>query len=71
MVLRGVEYYFGQGIQTAAPGSTHHGRPMQVLQLGKTELPTEVVEEYIGSLTAVYTPEVFLVDLDSRDMGRN
>lgn len=71
MVLCGVEYYFGQGIQTAAPGSTHHGRPMQVLQLGKTELPTEVVEEYIGSLTAVYTPEVFIVDVDSRDMGRN
>lgn len=44
---------------------------MQVLQLGKTELPTEVVEEYIGSLTAVYTPEVFIVELDSRDMGRN
>jgi hypothetical protein len=36
---------------------------MQVLQLGTTELPTEVIEEYIGSLTAVYTSEVFIVDL--------
>lgn len=33
---------------------------MQILQLGKTELPNEVVEEYIGSLTEIYTPEVFI-----------
>lgn len=33
---------------------------METLHLGKTELPTEVVEEYIGSLTAIYTPEVFI-----------
>lgn len=58
IVVGGVEYYFGQGIQTATPGSTHHGRPMETLHLGKTELPTEVIEEYLGSLAEVYTPEV-------------
>ena len=63
IVLGGVEYYFGQGIQTAAPGSTHHGRPMQILPLGKTELPAEVVEEYVVSLTEVYTPEVPIADV--------
>lgn len=61
MVLDGIEYYFGQGIQTAAPGSTHHGHPMEVVQLGQTELPKDVVEEYIQSMEAVYTPEVGLV----------
>ncbi|KAJ5246447.1 hypothetical protein N7468_001430 [Penicillium chermesinum] len=59
IVVGGVEYYFGQGIQTATPGSTHHGRPMEVIHLGKTELPTDVIEEYLGSLAEVYTPESY------------
>lgn len=53
-----MEYYYGQGIQTAAPGSTHHGQPMERLHLGKTELPNEVIEEWLGSLRAIYKPEV-------------
>lgn len=58
IVFNGVEYYFGQGIQRSIPGSTHHGRPVEVLRLGQTELPIEVVEEYVQSLTEVYSPEV-------------
>ncbi|QQK40451.1 Thioredoxin, putative [Penicillium digitatum] len=59
IVLNGVEYYFGQGIQTAAPGSTHHGQPMEVVKLGTTELPNDVIEEYLGSLATIYTPESY------------
>ncbi|OJJ77227.1 hypothetical protein ASPBRDRAFT_36422 [Aspergillus brasiliensis CBS 101740] len=59
LVLNGVEYYFGQGIQTAIPGSTHHGQPMEKLHLGKTELPMDVIEEYIQSLAEIYTPESY------------
>lgn len=59
IVLNGVEYYFGQGIQTSVPGSTHHGQPMEKLLLGKTELPIDVIEEYIQSLASIYTPEVW------------
>ncbi|KAJ6079101.1 hypothetical protein N7467_008854 [Penicillium canescens] len=59
IVLNGVEYYFGQGIQTAVPGTTHHGQPMEVETLGTTELPNEVVEEYLGSLASIYTPESY------------
>lgn len=58
IVLNGVEYYFGQGIQTAVPGSTHHGQPMEVVELGTTELPSDVIEEYLGSLATIYPPEV-------------
>lgn len=57
-MLGGIEYYFGQGIQTAVPGSTHHGQPIEVVHLGTTELPKDVVEEYIQSLEEVYSPEV-------------
>jgi hypothetical protein len=57
IVLEGVEYYFGHGIQMAVPGSTHHGQPMERVHLGKTELPTDVIAEYIQSLEEIYTPE--------------
>lgn len=59
IVVNGVEYYFGQGIQTSVPGSTHHGQPVKVLHLGQTELPTDVIEEYLTSLAGIYTPEVW------------
>ncbi|KAJ6184229.1 hypothetical protein N7519_005530 [Penicillium mononematosum] len=59
IVLNGIEYYFGQGIQTAAPGSTHHGQPMEIVKLGSTELPSEVIEEYLGSLATIYTAESY------------
>ncbi|KAJ5242706.1 uncharacterized protein N7469_001033 [Penicillium citrinum] len=59
LVLNGVEYFFGQGIQTANPGSTHHGQPMEKVHMGQTELPNEVIEEYLGSLATIYTPESY------------
>ncbi|KAF7586038.1 hypothetical protein BBP40_009655, partial [Aspergillus hancockii] len=59
IVLNGVEYYFGHGIQTAVPGSTHHGQPMERTHLGKTELPADVITEYIQSLEDIYTPESY------------
>lgn len=58
-MLNGVEYFFGQGIQTANPGSTHHGQPMEKVHMGQTELPNEVIEEYLGSLATIYTPESY------------
>ncbi|KAL2838831.1 PUL domain-containing protein [Aspergillus pseudoustus] len=59
LVFNNVEYYFGQGIQTARPGSTHHGQPMEKIHMGKSELPFEVIEEYLQSLTSIYTPESY------------
>ncbi|KAL3491680.1 PUL domain-containing protein [Aspergillus germanicus] len=59
LVFNNVEYYFGQGIQTARPGSTHHGPPMEKIHMGKTELPFEVIEEYLQSLNSIYTPESY------------
>ena len=58
LVLEGVEYFFGAGIQTSVPGGTHHGRPMEVVSMGRTELPMEIILEYLDSLRTIYTPEV-------------
>lgn len=40
---------------TSVPGTTQHGRPLEVIDIGETYLPLEVVIEYIDSLRSVYT----------------
>ena len=58
LVFGGIEYFFGAGVQTSYPGRTHHGRPMEVIPLGTTQLPLEVISEYLESLKEIYTIEV-------------
>ena len=58
LVFGGIEYFFGAGVQTSYPGGTHHGRPMEVIPMGTTQLPLEVILEYLESLKAIYTMEV-------------
>lgn len=59
LVFAGIEYFFGAGLQTCYPGLTHHGRPMEVISLGITHLPLELILEYLESLKEVYTPESY------------
>jgi hypothetical protein len=58
IVFEGVEYVYDGGIKFIAPGRSHLGRPMDVIELGKTELPMEVIMEYIESLKEIYTADV-------------
>lgn len=57
--LDGVEYVYDSGINTIRPGSSHLGRPLQRLLLGKTDLPIEVIVEYVDSLRDVFTPHAY------------
>lgn len=59
MVVYGKEFYFGQGILIAEPGTTHHGPPLEIIDLGVTEIPEEVFYEYLGELRNTYTPESY------------
>lgn len=61
LVFGGVEYFFGGGVQTSYPGGSHHGKPMEVIAMGTTHLPMEVILEYLESLKAIYTMEVFVL----------
>lgn len=58
IVLDGTEYFFGRGIQQAAPGSTHHGQPMETINLGRTDLPLDMISEYMESLAETYHESV-------------
>ncbi len=60
IMLNGLEYVYDGGIVTITPGTSHLGRPLQQLHLGKTELPLDVINEYLDSLRDIYTAEVSL-----------
>lgn len=56
--LNGREYVYDGNIVVIVPGSSHLGRPMQEMPLGRTQLPMDVIEEYLDSLRKIYTVEV-------------
>ncbi|KAK0614116.1 PUL domain-containing protein [Immersiella caudata] len=57
--LRGREYVYDGSIVSIVPGSSHLGQPMQEIPLGRTELPMDVIEEYLDSLREIYTVEAY------------
>lgn len=57
--LRGREYVYDGNVVAIAPGSSHLGQPMQEIHLGRTELPIDVIEEYLDSLREIYTVEAY------------
>ncbi|KAF2083992.1 DUF862-domain-containing protein [Saccharata proteae CBS 121410] len=59
VVFGGVEYFFGQGVQTCYPGTTHHGPPMEIIPLGKTNIELNVILEYLEDLKQTYTAESY------------
>ena len=42
VVCYGYEFYFGQGIQMCVPGTSHHGDPMEIIDMGQTHVSAEV-----------------------------
>jgi thiol-disulfide isomerase/thioredoxin len=59
IVIDNIEYFYGAGVQTAYAGSTHHGQPMEKIRLGRTDLPLEIILEYLDSLKQIYTMEAY------------
>lgn len=63
--LGGREYVYDGGIVAIVPGSSHLGRPLERLFLGKTELPMDVIVEYLDSLRPIFTAAVSLAPVAS------
>ena len=59
VVVYGNEYYFGGGIQHAPAGSTPHGIPIRVVDLGVTHVPKDVFEMYLQEISPRYTAETY------------
>jgi len=58
-VCFGKEYYFGAGIMSCIPGQSGHGSPVQVFDMGETQIPQDVFEEYLDSLRLHWTAEKY------------
>ncbi|KAI9315991.1 PPPDE putative peptidase domain-containing protein [Dichotomocladium elegans] len=66
------EFFFGQGIMTSVPGGSHHGQPLEVVDMGETYLPEEVIIDYIESQRNVFTPESYhLLDFNCNTFSEN
>lgn len=57
--LDGREYVYDGNIVVIAPGSSHLGQPLQRLHLGRTDLPMDVIQQYLESLREVYTVQAY------------
>lgn len=56
--LQGREYVYDGGIISIVPGTSHLGQPLEKLHLGKTDLPMDVIGDYLESIRSVFTIEV-------------
>jgi hypothetical protein len=57
IVMDGLEYVYDGGIKVIKPGQ-NLGKALQVVEMGSTNLPMEIIEEYLESLKEIYTMEV-------------
>ncbi|KDQ62274.1 hypothetical protein JAAARDRAFT_189616 [Jaapia argillacea MUCL 33604] len=59
VVVFGKEIFYGQGILTTLPGRSHHGRPLQVVDMGQTEIDEETFQEYLSEIREHYTADKY------------
>lgn len=52
----GIEYYFQNGIMQAVPGTTVHGIPIKTHDLGVTDKPKIVFEDFLLSIAEEFSP---------------
>ncbi|PIL22395.1 hypothetical protein GSI_15083 [Ganoderma sinense ZZ0214-1] len=59
VVVFGKEVFYGQGISITAPGQSHHGAPLQVVDVGETALDEDTFNEYISEIGSHYTADKY------------
>ncbi|KAJ7071850.1 PPPDE putative peptidase domain-containing protein [Mycena belliarum] len=53
------EVFYGQGINTTLPGRSHHGQPLQIVDLGDTAIDEETWQEYLEEMRDHYTADKY------------
>jgi hypothetical protein len=51
----GVETYYGQGICQDAPGTTQHGQPIQIIEMGETTKTRGQFESFIEEQSILFS----------------
>ncbi|CAD27042.1 hypothetical protein [Encephalitozoon cuniculi GB-M1] len=55
----GTEYFFQNGIMKARPGSTIYGTPLKIHDLGATDIPEVVFEDFLFSIAEDFAPHKY------------
>ncbi|OLY84681.1 Desumoylating isopeptidase 1 [Smittium mucronatum] len=55
VVVYGKEYYFGTGISISKPGFSQHGQPMEIIDMGTTDIPEDDFNELLDELMIHWT----------------
>lgn len=58
IVMDSLEYVYDGGVKIVPAGKTHLGPPLKTAFLGKTELPMDIILEFLESLREIYNEEV-------------
>ncbi|GJJ77765.1 desumoylating isopeptidase 1 [Entomortierella parvispora] len=59
VVVFGREFFYGQGIMSAIPGTTQHGTPIEHVDMGVTEIPQEVFMEFMDNMRETFTADAY------------
>ncbi|KAI1793297.1 PPPDE putative peptidase domain-containing protein [Ganoderma leucocontextum] len=59
VVVFGKEVFYGLGISITAPGQSHHGAPLQVVDMGETALDEDTFSEYLSEISSHYTADKY------------
>ncbi|KAI8324499.1 DUF862-domain-containing protein, partial [Martensiomyces pterosporus] len=59
VVVYNTEYFYGQGVMTSAPGSTMHGSPVEVVDVGTTYLPKDIVTDYVEGMRQEFSADKY------------
>ncbi|EGN98049.1 hypothetical protein SERLA73DRAFT_182913 [Serpula lacrymans var. lacrymans S7.3] len=59
IVVYGKEIFYGQGISIVQPGQSHHGAPLQIVDMGETALDEETFTEYLTEMREHYTADKY------------
>ncbi|KIK57138.1 hypothetical protein GYMLUDRAFT_75661 [Collybiopsis luxurians FD-317 M1] len=57
IVVFGKEVFYGQGINITAPGRSHHGTPLRIVDIGTTDIDEETFNEYLAEMREHYTAD--------------
>ncbi|VDC02435.1 unnamed protein product [Peniophora sp. CBMAI 1063] len=59
VVVFGKEVFYGQGIMTTLPGQSHHGRPLNIEDMGTTAIDEQTWNEYLDEMREHYTADKY------------
>ncbi|CAO1617341.1 unnamed protein product [Jaminaea pallidilutea] len=59
IVVHSKEFFFGQGISITQPGGSHHGQPVETINLGNTEIDGETWLALVDDLRQRFTPQAY------------